>query len=178
MSKTKRKKHDYADLLKYMRLLDEGRTFSFIQEKYGICAAQLKVIWVKYKAVGSVGLKKNAKIKIDFALKRKIILDIAENHLTLHSAALKYGVHPITISRWSGMYRKGGWRALLNVRERSMLSDMGRPKKNSGPVTELEVLRKENERLRLENLLLKKVKALVEEREARNRAIGHGPSKN
>ena len=43
---------------------------------------------------------------------------------------------------------------------------------------ENERLRKENERLRLENLLLKKVKALVEEREARNRVIGHGPSKN
>jgi len=43
---------------------------------------------------------------------------------------------------------------------------------------ENERLRKENERLRLENLLLKKVKALVEEREARNRAIGRKPSKN
>jgi transposase len=43
---------------------------------------------------------------------------------------------------------------------------------------ENERLRKENERLRLENLLLKKVKALVEEREARNRAIGRKPSKD
>jgi len=43
---------------------------------------------------------------------------------------------------------------------------------------ENERLRKENERLRLENLLLKKVRALVEEREARNRAIGRKPSKN
>ena len=48
---------------------------------------------------------------------------------------------------------------------------------------ENERLRKENERLRLENLLLKKVllkkvRALVEEREAQNRAIGRKPSKN
>jgi transposase len=43
---------------------------------------------------------------------------------------------------------------------------------------ENEHLRKENERLRLENLLLKKVRALVEEREARNKAIGRKPSKN
>ena len=40
---------------------------------------------------------------------------------------------------------------------------------------ENERLRKENERLRLENLLLKKVKAIVEEREARNKAIGRKP---
>ena len=43
---------------------------------------------------------------------------------------------------------------------------------------ENERLRKENERLRLEILLLKKVRALVEEREARNKAIGRKPSKN
>ena len=43
---------------------------------------------------------------------------------------------------------------------------------------ELEMLRKRNEYLEAENALLKKVKALVEEREARLRAIGRGPSKN
>ena len=42
----------------------------------------------------------------------------------------------------------------------------------------LECLRKENERLRLEKLLLEKVKAIVEEREARNKAIWRKPSKN
>ena len=43
---------------------------------------------------------------------------------------------------------------------------------------EYECLCKENERLRLEKLLLEKVKALVEEREALNKAIGRKPSKN
>ena len=43
---------------------------------------------------------------------------------------------------------------------------------------ENERLRKENERLRAENLVLKKVKAIVEERESRNRRIGRGPLTN
>lgn len=54
---------------------------------------------------------------------------------------------------------------------------MARPKKKV-PESKLDKLRFENERLRAENLLLKKVKALVEEREAQNKAIGLKPSKN
>ena len=49
---------------------------------------------------------------------------------------------------------------------------MGRPQKNRKPLTELERLRKEVQELKTENALLKKVRALVEERNARLREIG------
>lgn len=55
---------------------------------------------------------------------------------------------------------------------------MGRPKKNSRPLTELERLQKENQELKTEIALLKKVRALVEERESRLRGIGCRPSKD
>ena len=54
---------------------------------------------------------------------------------------------------------------------------MGRPKKQA-PQTELERLRYENEYLRAEVALLKKVRALVEEREKRLHEIGRKPSKH
>ena len=56
---------------------------------------------------------------------------------------------------------------------------MGRPKKKAlEEMTELERLRYENEYLKAENALLKKVKALVEEEEKRQREAGRKPSKN
>ena len=56
---------------------------------------------------------------------------------------------------------------------------MGRPrKKKPEEMTELELLRVRVRQLEIENALLKKVKALVEERKARLRAIGQGQSKN
>ena len=91
MSERKRKKHAYADLLKYMRLLSEGRSFHFIEDEYGINNSCLKVLWAKYQKYGKAGLKKGKNVKADFALKKKIVLDIAENHLTLHAASIKYG---------------------------------------------------------------------------------------
>ncbi len=56
---------------------------------------------------------------------------------------------------------------------------MGRPrKKRPEEMTELERLRYENDCLRVENALLKKVKVLVEEREARLGETGLKPSMN
>ena len=56
---------------------------------------------------------------------------------------------------------------------------MGRPrKKKPEEMTDLELLQLRVKELEAENALLKKVKALVEEREARLREIGRKPSKN
>jgi len=54
---------------------------------------------------------------------------------------------------------------------------MGRSKKKE-PVSELDKLQAENARLKAELALLKKVRALVEEREARERMSGWKPSKD
>ena len=173
-----RKKHGYADRIKYMRLLEVGRSFESIHNEYGINKEQLKVLWKRYEMFGVKGLRKKEKIIIDFALRKRIVLDIEENHLTLHAASLKYGASPQRISVWLKLYRENGWAALESIKRRGGQPGMGRPRKDSKPLTELERLRKENQELRTENALLKKVRALVEERNARLRAIGQKPSKN
>lgn len=55
----------------------------------------------------------------------------------------------------------------------------GHDKKNQVPdISEIEKLRARNEYLEAENALLKKVKALVEARDARLRETGQKPSEN
>jgi len=94
MSKRKYKKHGYADLLKYMRLLEEGHSFNSIHQEYGISHLQLKVQWAKYLSYGTAGLRKSLKIKIDFILKRKIVVDIEKKSLTFaHSFAKVWCQH-------------------------------------------------------------------------------------
>ena len=178
MLKKKLKKHGFADRLKYMRLLESGRSFTSINKEFGINKEQLQVLWDKYQMYGELGLQKSKYTKRDFALKKKIVLEIEKNHLPLRAASLKYDVCPQKVYLWVRLYRENGWTALKSIKKRGRPPIMGRPKKNSKPLTELERLRKEVQELRTENALLKKVRALVEERNARLRAIGQEPSKN
>ena len=178
MSIKKRKKNNLSDLLRYMDLLDAGYAFEHISATYGIHAAHLKVLRSKYLQQGPVGLEKGKNIKADFALRKRIVLEVEKKHLPLHVASLKFGAAPQTICRWLKAYREEGLSALGESKKRGKVSSMGRPKKNSKPLSELEQLRKENQELKTENALLKKVRALVEERNARLRKIGQVPSKN
>ena len=178
MSIKKRKKNNLSDLLRYMDLLDAGYAFEHISATYGIHAAHLKVLRSKYLQQGPVGLEKGKSIKADFELRKRIVLEVEKKHLPLHVASLKFGAAPQTICRWLKAYREEGLSALGESKKRGKASSMGRPKKNSKPLSELEQLRKENQELKTENALLKKVRAFVEERNARLRAIGQVPSKN
>ena len=161
-----------------MHMIEDGYSFGFICDHYGSSEKTLKVLWHRYQEFGVEGLMKKRNFLSTFEIRKKIVLDIEENHLTLHAASIKYGPCPDQIKVWLRIYRAEGLTGLEAIKKRGRPPGMGRPKKNSKPLTELERLRKEVQELRTENALLKKVRALVEERNARLREIGHGSSKN
>ena len=180
MSK-KYKKHGYEERLKYMHMLENGYTIAYINRNFGIGHDLLGQLWARYQSEGPSGLIKKKNVKSDYAFKHQVVRDIEENHLTLVEASLKYNVSASRISVWQKTARTQGYDALAITRPRGRppKNDMGRPrKKKPEEMTELERLRYENECLRAENALLKKVKALVEAREARLKEIGQKPSKN
>ena len=180
MSK-KYKKHGYAERLKYMHMMENGCSKNYIHTHYGIDDALLGHLWVRYQSEGPSGLLKKQNVKADYAFKVNVVRDIEENHLTLVDASLKYNVSTSRINVWQRIVRTQGYDALVSIKPRGRppKNDMGRPrKKKPEEMTELERLRYENECLRAENALLKKVKALVEAREARLKEIGRKPSKN
>ena len=161
-----------------MHMIEDGHSIHSIHCKYGINENVLHVLWGKYQSSGPSALRRTGNFKANPELKRKIVLDIEENHLTLPAASLKYGPSPKIIEKWIHVARRDGYAALDIVKKRGRPKGMGRPRKNSRPMTELEKLQKENQELKTEIALLKKVRALVEERNARLREIGQGPSKN
>ncbi len=108
-----------------------------------------------------------------------------EKHLGLDRKAVKLArrryllggeialLSPQHLMRWRKSYMENGPEGLISKK-----IQMAKKKRTKEELDELEMLRKRNEYLEAENALLKKVRALVEEREARLRAIGQKPSKN
>ena len=173
-----RKKHDHQALLKYMHMLEDGYSIKHIEENYGICNTRLSKLWLLYQKEGTKVLHRQAYTRSNGEFRREVVLDIENNGISLVQASIKYGVSASRLVVWLKTYRTGGIEALSTTKKRGRPPGMGRPKKVQKPETELERLRREVQELKTENALLKKVKALVEEREARLRAIGRGQSEN
>jgi len=173
-----RKKHDYSALLKYMHMLEDGYSINYIYHKYGIGHLRLKKLWLLYQKEGSKVLHRQEYTFSNADFRHKVVLDIENNGISLVQASIKYRVSANRLSIWLKTYRQGGIEALSITKKRGRLQTMGRPKKVQKPETELERLQRENRELKIELALLKKVKALVEEREARLHAIGRGQSEN
>ena len=161
-----------------MHMLEDGYSINHIHTTYGIAHMRLSKLWELYKKHGSSVLCRQPFTRSTATSRYKAVLDIEKNHLSLVQASIKYGVSANRLSVWLRTYRQDGVKALSITKKRGRPPGMGRPKKEQKPETELERLRREVQELKTENALLKKVKALVEEREARLRAIGRGQSEN
>jgi len=165
------KKHTYEDRLKYMHMLEEGYSMNFIHTHYGINDTLLSTLRKQYKVHGASALVKKSNVRSSVQERMMAIEDFEKNGLSLDEILLKYKVSDTAFRVWREKYYSGGPEALKPGRRGRPPGIMGRPKKKE-PQTELEKLQSENERLRAENALLKKVRTLVEEREARLRGTG------
>lgn len=147
-----------------MKLLDEGYPMRRLSKESGIRRNQLYSLRKRYLAYGEDGLRRKERHFASEAEKASVRAEMMEKSLPLKEICLKYGISEGAIYSW----RKT---------ESKRQTPMTRRKKDA-PLTELEELRVRNEYLEAENALLKKVKALVEARDARLKGTGHKPSSN
>ena len=172
-------KHNYDQLLHYMHLMEKGYSAWSIHTEFGINAELLKRYWVSYQQLGEIALHKKRRRVLSPEERIQAILEFENNHLSLREVLTKYDISETAFYTWRKCYSDGRLDLINSRINGSPPQDMGRPrKKKPEEMTELELLQLRVKELEAENALLKKVKALVEEREARLREIGRKPSKN
>ena len=136
----------------------------------------VRLWYLRYKKYGDEGLRGIRYSHYTADKKLAIVKEFVENGVILQELCLQYDLSRSAIKSWVRMYRQG--LSLENRRRgRPPKEPMARPKKKEAQ-TELERLQAEILRLRAENALLKKVKTLVEEQEARARLNGQKPSRS
>ena len=172
-----KKNENYPKYVQAMRQMDAGKLPYTIVRELHMGIDTIKRMRRLYLKGGELALLQSAySPHIEAKKKEEIVLAIKEKGLSLSEAAVFYDLPVCTLRRWTRAYDQSGLAGL--ERKRSENAMKKKRQRTKAELDELEMLRKRNEYLEAENALLKKVKALVEEREARLREIGQKPSKD
>jgi len=168
------------DLKEIARLVDEGYSYWTIAGMFNYSAGTMQELIARYKKHGLNGIL-HGKSK-SFTIEEKLAIIKRYYHgESQRSLAIELNVNSFVVYQWISKYEKFGYNGLIDNRGRPGVSKMRRPRKNKektsnaeamAPITnaereELNRLRKENYQLQMENECLKKLQALVQERQNR-----------
>jgi transposase len=176
-SKRKNRKHNIREKKKAVDLYKKGYGCTIIGKQLKVSESQIKH-WIRsYQEIGIKGFENLSHISLGSEIKCQVVKEVLEKCLSFETVALKYNVSSSAVYSWTQKVKLHGYEALTTIKQGRPPKPMGRPKKKA-PETELEKLQEELRYLKAENAYLKKLRALVQERIARESGKQPGPSKD
>ena len=164
----KRNKYDYEFRLRCVQAALRGKdSITGIAKKNGFEESNLR-LWIGfYEHYGKAGLKPRSNRHYDISFKLDVLSAIDSEFLSLRTACVRFNIpSESVIISWQKAYKLNGQLGLIpKIKGRpKMVKPLikRKPRKSAKPLTREEELMNENEYLKAENELLKKLQALVQ----------------
>ena len=168
-------KYDYAFKLECVKLvLEKHYSYNDVSNQKGLNESNIRK-WIGfYKQYGAIGLLPRKNQSYSVAFKLRVLRAIDKDLMSLRESSIKFNIPDTAIIvKWKRDFAKFGLVGLqpkTRGRPISMDTNKRKKRKSDKPLTREEELLLENEALRCENELLKKLQALIQaEEKARKR---------